>query len=250
MAVGLVMLFVGGCVDDELELSHTDSPLVGENKLGANKLGANKLGANKLGANNLDTQALMSTPDGREVMGFIVGCALGNGQTLTATDPDGVPYTYQGWLNLAPDWATRAPTVAERRWVTSCLLARTNVFGQPVNISLRHDSKISLLSSAPERALYTNPEGAFFGDLFASSPVMYGCGNRAWAPYSPDSFRACALSSNSVTTDCSFTYVGSCNSTKCTDRTAPFGGCKGGVTTYAEVITIFLTPTQQQGQPQ
>ncbi len=56
----------------------------------------------------------------------------------------------------------------------------------------------------------------------------------------------CALSSNGISTDCGFTYVGACT-TACTDATAPFASCLGGGTRYPEVITINLTPAQQQG---
>jgi hypothetical protein len=125
------------------------------------------------------------------------------------------------------------------------------VFGLPVNISMRHDTKLQLGSSVSERNTFNKPEGAFYGDLFGPSPKLYACGNRNWTSYQPSSFRACALSSTGLETDCSFTYTGKCTtSTVCTDRTAPFGACKGAGTSYSEVITIFLTSTQQQGQTQ
>ena len=146
---------------------------------------------------------------------------------------------------LAPAWATRVPTVSERRWVTACLLSRTNVNGVPVKISMRHDANLALLTSAAERATYTEAEGAFYGDLFAPIPVTFACSNRAWTPL-VGTFRACALSPNGITTDCTFTYTGACTKA-CGDKTAPFNGCKGLGTSYNEVATIFLTPTQQAG---
>ena len=52
-------------------------------------------------------------------------------------------------------------------------------------------------------------------------------------------------------TDCGFTYTGACSNTAtCSDKTAPFGGCKGSGVTYNEVITINLTPSQQAGNPE
>ena len=253
--VVVAALLVGGCLDDELELSETEDAIVGANRLTANRLTANRLTANKvaanrLTANSLEAQALMATAEGRDVMSFIVGCAMPSGQNLTLKDPNGVSYTYPGWLNLAPAWATRVPTVSERRWVTACLLARTNVNGVPVNISMRHDTNLALTTTSAERTKFTVAEGAFYGDLFAATPVLYACSNRSWTQL-VGQFRACALSANGVTTDCGFTYTGSCSNTAtCTDKTAPFGACKGGATSYAEVLTIFLTPTQQQGQTQ
>ena len=241
VALGLALLLGGGC------LAGTDEPSVAETENAL--IAGNKLAANKLAANSLETQNLMSTADGRELMSFIVGCALPTGQSVTALDQYGAAYTFDGWLNLAPAWATRAPTVSERRWVTACLLARTNVFGVPVSISMRHDTFIPLTSSAAERTAFPNAEGAFYGDLFAATPVIYACSNRSWTTYQAGTFRACALATGS-TTDCTFKYTGSCSATPCMDKIAPFGSCSGDNTMYAEVVTIYLTPTQQQGATQ
>ena len=247
-------VLLAGCVDDAAEdLGQTQDALtttnrLAANRLAANRLAANRLAANRLAANSLETQGLMSTDGGRELMTYIVGCAIPTGTSLTLQDPNGVQYTYAGWIGLAPAWATRAPTVTERRWVTACLLARTNVNGVPVNISMRSDTNLALLTSSAERALYTQAEGAFYGDLFATVPVTYACSNRGWTAL-VGTFRACALSPNGVTTDCGFSYTGACT-TACTDTTAPFGACKGAGTSYAEAITINLTPSQQAGSPQ
>ncbi len=248
-----IATLLAGCLDDGTELSESQDALtagnrLAANRLAANRLAANRLAANRLAANSLEAQGVMSTDGGRELMSYIVGCAMPTGQSLTLQDPNGVTYTYPGWIGLAPAWATRAPTVAERRWVTACLLARTNVNGVPVNISMRSDANPILVTSATERATYTQVEGAFFGDLFAANPVTYACSNRGWAPIA-GTFRACALSSNGSSTDCGFIYTGACT-TACTVKTAPFGTCKGAGTSYAEAITINLTPSQQAGSPQ
>jgi hypothetical protein len=244
---------LAGCLDDGTEeLGETEDAVTSNNRLAANgisqnRLAANRIGTNRLAANSLDVKALMGTAGGRELMSYIVGCAIPTGTSLTLQDPSGNQYSYPGWIGLAPAWATRAPTVAERRWVTACLLSRTNVNGVPVNISMRSDSNTSLLTSAAERTLYSQAEGAFYGDLFAPVPVTYACSNRGWSAL-VGTFRACALSPNGLTTDCGFVYTGACT-TACTDKVAPFGGCKAGGTTYAETITINLTPSQQAGSP-
>jgi hypothetical protein len=183
-------------------------------------------------------------------MSYIVGCAIPNGQSLTLADNTGTQYTLPGWIGLAPAWATRAPTVSEQRWVTACLLARTNVNGVPVNISMRNDSNVAFTTSAAERTQYSKVEGAFYGNLFAATPTWFACSARSWTQL-VGTFRACALSPNGITTDCGFSYTGNCASTTtCADRTAPFGGCKGQGVTYNEVITIYLTPSQQAGNPE
>lgn len=251
-----VAAMLGGCVaepDNEPGVSETTDSLttsnrLSSNRLSSNRLSSNRLSSNRLSSNSLEVQGLSATESGRDVLSYIVGCALPTGQSLTI-DVAGVTYTYPGWIGLAPGWATRVPTVTERRWVTACLLARTNVNGVPVNISMRSDTSLALLATAAERTLYTQAEGAFYGDLFATVPVTYACSNRGWTQLS-GTFRACALSPNGSTTDCDFTYTGSCASATCSDITAPFGGCKGGATAYAEVISIFLTPAQQTGATQ
>jgi hypothetical protein len=243
---------LAACLELDDDLSEDDNELIAANKLAGNKLAgnliaANKLGTNRIAASSLETRDLMATANGREVMSFIVGCALGSNQSVTLKDPNNISYTYPGLINLAPAWASRAPTVSERRWVSACVLARTNLYGLPVNISMRHDSLLALTTTSPERSAYTNAEGAFYGDLFAMPQTWYACANRTWTQYTPNSFRACALSANGSTTDCGFTYTGMCNSSTCSDRNAPFGSCRGGTTTYAEVVTIFLTPSEQLG---
>ena len=138
-----MLALAGGCLTEEDNLSNlsdtqdalTASNKLSANKLSANKLSANKLSANKLSANSLEVQGLMATDTGRDVMSYLVGCAMPTGQSLTLLDATtGIQYTYPGWMGLAPGWATRVPTVSERHWVTACLLARTNVYGIAVNI--------------------------------------------------------------------------------------------------------------------
>lgn len=256
LTVCLTAALAGGCLleteDGAEALSETDSAVVTSNRLAVNRLAVNRLAVNRLAVNrlavnSLEAQAVMSTPEGRDVMSYVVGCAIPNGQSVTLADSTGVQYTLPGLVGLAPAWATRAPTVSEQRWVTACLLARTNVNGVPVNISMRHDTNVALVTSAAERTQYSKVEGAFYGNLFAATPTWFACSNRTWTQL-VGTFRACALSANGITTDCGFTYTGTCSSTAtCSDKTAPFGSCKGQGVTYSEVITINLTPSQQTG---
>ncbi|MDQ3338813.1 MAG: hypothetical protein M4D80_26915 [Myxococcota bacterium] len=257
LQIALALVMTSACAIDESADDEGDVDVsyklgvnkLGVNKLGVNKLGVNKLGVNKLGVNSLATTDMMANADSREVFSYVVGCAIPAGQSITAQDAAGVSYVFPGAIGLAPSWATRTPTVSERRWVTACLLARTNLYGVSVQISLRHDTNLALLSTSAERTQYSETEGAFYGDLFATTQTWFACSNRSWTPYSTNSLRMCALSSNGTTTDCDFTYAGPCN-TACTDATSPYSSCLGGSTRYPEVITVNLTPTQQQGSTQ
>src|SRR5512133_1199414 len=109
--------FLAACVGTD-DTSNTGQSVVAMNKLSANKLSANKLSANKLSANKLSANKLsanklsanlasagdlLATPDGREVFGFIISCALPADLTLVA-DIQGVHYEFPGELGLAPRW--------------------------------------------------------------------------------------------------------------------------------------------------
>ena len=220
------------------------------NKLAANKLAANKLAANKLAANSLESHDLMATPDGREVMSYIVGCALPTGASASFTDPDGVAHEYSGWIGLAPGWATTVPTISERRWVSACVLARTNLYGLSVQISMRNTNN-PILAVTREDANFNIPEAAFYGDLFADPPVLYACANRRFAnsgDVARESMRACARSSDGITTDCGLTFTGYCGTVyddgraaACMASNGSFTPCLGGRVRYAETITTYLT---------
>ncbi len=244
----LLALLLASCVDD-LDEDASEGTVESE-VLAANKLAANKLAANKLAASSLESRDLMATADGREVMSYIVGCALPTGSSVTLTDPSGASYTYPGWIGLAPNWATSPPTVSDRRWVSSCVLARTNLYGISVQISMRNASNPRLATTSSEVTDFSVVEAAFYGDLFAPVPVMYACSNRQFAS-SPvaaiESLRACARSVNGVTTECGFTFTGFCGTTYTDGRPKPCGNnagsyspCKGGATSYSEAITTYL----------
>ncbi|HEX7699163.1 MAG TPA: hypothetical protein VF403_00490, partial [Kofleriaceae bacterium] len=64
-----------------------------------------------------------------------------------------------------------------QRWVSACLLARTNAYGAHVNISMRAPDdapqavKDALAVSPAEAAVYNLREGAYYGNVFATTPV-------------------------------------------------------------------------------
>jgi hypothetical protein len=71
-----------------------------------------------------------------------------------------------------------------QRWVSACVLARTNAYGAHVDISMRAPAdaplgrelqfariQAALVTTAAEVADYSGREGAFYGNLFATTPV-------------------------------------------------------------------------------
>lgn len=248
----LVALALAGCgVDD---LSDVEQGVTTTNRLATNRLATNRLATNRLATNSLANASLTGSPslietaDGREVFWYVVACALPTGSSVTVTDSTGTSYTFDGEIGLAPGWATTTPTVAERHWVTACLLARTNYYGVSVEVSMR-GSHPALATTTTETSTYKVPEGAFYGDLFdPAAQSWYACGTKKWTTtLAQDAQRTCTISQDGITTMCGFTYTFFCGAAydrshpaACGTTKAPFGKCKGGGTTWNEVITIFL----------
>ncbi|MGN6106386.1 MAG: hypothetical protein ACTHU0_14870, partial [Kofleriaceae bacterium] len=242
-----------GCLDlapDQISSTEThveSTNRLAANRLAANRLAANRLAANRLAANSLGASALLDTPDGREVLAYIVSCALPAGGGFVATALDGHDYVFEGSIGLAPGWATREPTVAERRWVTACVLSRTNLYGVSVQLSVRGGHE-ALATTNAERAAFTVVEGGFYGDLFdPTGPRLYACA----APpkvlglhVSTLDLRSCAHSLDGATTECGFTYTGACAAVQGQKASCaggePYRGCASPSGAWDEVITTYL----------
>ena len=240
-----LLVVLAGCADAiDDELGEIESEVTGTNKLAANKLAANSMKASSLADSDL-----VETVEGREVLSYIISCALPAGQSITL---DGT-YKFDGSLGLAPAWATRAPTRSERRWVSACVLARTNLYGVRVEISMR-GSHPALSGTLAERLDYLLVEGAFYGDLFdETGPKLYACSTEVRdldLALSTQELRACATSSNGHTTHCGFTYTGKCGvadvslAPACHGVVFPYQRCRTGRghgdEIYREVITVSL----------
>jgi hypothetical protein len=74
-------------------------------------------------------------------------------------------------------WGSGTCDESCQRWVSACVLARTNAYGVHVDISMRAPSnapqaiKNALAVGDPERADYSLREGAYYGNVFATTPV-------------------------------------------------------------------------------
>jgi len=214
--IALCFALMMGCAVDE-DLSETAQDITSTNKLATNKLATNSLAANTLAANKLAAAsvatgtaaaALINTVDGREVLSYILSCALSSSQSVTLKDSTNVSWTFPGSIGLGSAWLTRALTLDEQRWVTACVLARTNYFGVTVQLSLRGNNS-QLATTAAERTTYAGLDGGFYGNLFdTTGPKIYACDG-----WYDNSQRICAnqaTGSGSAYTQCGFTYTGSC----------------------------------------
>ncbi len=226
MLVGMrsVVLFLGvslvGCATDIPNVSESRSAIVIDNKLAANKLAANKLAANKLAANklqlnNLAAADLLATDEGREVLSFIVSCAIEEGQTLVGTYA-GVDYEFFGDIGLANKWLDQPVDQKGEGWVSACLFSRVNAASVPIPISLR-GAHPALVTDATEVAEWTLQEGAFYGNFFTDEgqPIDWNaCRGRDQAAGETGGLvaRDCAEPdpANPGLTLCGFNYAGDC----------------------------------------
>jgi len=260
LALSLVLSSgLSACVidDSDDELGETTGEVQSTNRISLNKLSANAVAITRLSGGALSTTvgSLGQTEDGREVLSYIVGCALPAGDALTFV-ANGAHYTDPGSIGLAPAWKSRALTVSERRWVSACVYARVNFYGVEVHVSLRGDHP-ALAAPLGEAAQYALTEGAFYGDLFdPAGPRAYACSavvKETKLSVSTLGLRACSLPAtpNSMVTRCGFTYVGPCAALDlgvtpaCNRLAAPYGDCRAGRARRApmahEVVTVSLS---------
>ncbi|WP_234022651.1 hypothetical protein [Sorangium cellulosum] len=129
-------------------------------------------------------------------MKYVVGCALKPNQSFSFswTDSGGVvrTETYAGHLGMA-DWWAYGPLADAfyQRWISACLAARTNWYGVSVNLSMR-GSQPSLDLASNEGSTYTKREGAFWGNLFSSTPHLRACYDSRFADHARSLKRDCA----------------------------------------------------------
>jgi hypothetical protein len=152
-----------------------------ENALWQNGIWKNALWQNALWQNNLQARALLSENEyTAEALKYIYACAMRPDQS-TSIDrgADKPPLVLTGQVGLWPEWGEDGGTCDEtcQRWVSACVLARTNAYGTPVEVSLRAPDnapqkiKDALKVTEDERRTFTLREGSFYGNIFATKPA-------------------------------------------------------------------------------
>ncbi|MEP7125324.1 MAG: hypothetical protein ABJE95_30615 [Byssovorax sp.] len=214
------------------------------NALTVNALTVNALTVNALTVNNLTANALKD-PNARELLKYVVSCALPSSDHLDLTI-DGVDYVFPGQLSLAPKWGLPGGSCNTtcQEWVSACVLARVDYLGKEVNIAVR-GAQIGLAPAAGELAAYTYREGAYYGNIFQGTPVRDAC----VAPGRTGLPRVCGPSLNGCVVDaiggCSDVCLGSSgynNFMNCADQPKLNGQFPAGTKFYPTAITVFLLP--------
>jgi hypothetical protein len=240
-----------GAADDN-NLTDTRSALTAFNALTANALTANALTANALTANALTANALTANaltanaltanglrdPLGRELLKYVVSCALPAGAVVSMTVDD-QRYEFPGSIGLATEWGGEHGTCDRscQRWVSACVLARVDFTGVERLISIRGDHR-ALRPAPHELRDYTQREATYYGNIFAEHEPRYLC----LSPGATSDQRVCGPSLS----DCPMNVVGACDDV-CDDR-GSFGTFSDCQTTrhgrrgddFAETVTVFL----------
>jgi hypothetical protein len=113
-----------------------------------------------------DTEGLITTPDGRNTITYLVRCALPSGHSIAKTYGS-TTYTFSGLIGLAPSWETGSCDLTCQDRVSSCMLALVNTTG--VHVPLWLTGPMSQIGWG-QSASYPDLEGAFFANIFAPNP--------------------------------------------------------------------------------
>ena len=199
--------------------------------------------------NGIDGELVHQTEEGREVLRYMVRCALQSERTLTL-DEAGVQYEYDGMLGLADDWLTRALEPLEKELLSACLYAHINHFGASIEMSLRFPWT-DVDAGPAEAAQYLVYEGAFMGRYFVPEGEdieIYSCQGDGYdlAIVNGDTRdqRVCTDASSG----CGVTVVGRCRDV-CESYVPGYGwgDCWAGGTKYGSVANVFLNAHDPDG---
>jgi len=215
-----------------------------QNALTQNALTQNALTQNALTQNAL-TQNALNDPNARELFSYIVSCALPEGETLSYLADDGVTYSFEGSLGLAPEWSKPHARCNEtcQQWVSGCVLSRLDYLGQHVEISIRGQNP-ALATTWEERHEYTQREATYYGNIFAQPQRFLAC----LSPGETGDPRVCGPSLEG----CAVTITGSCDEVCGAPRVdGSFPDCRGSSDharagraqlAYTGSVTVFLQP--------
>jgi len=208
---------LGACIDQQDTPSDDVSadPRLATNSMLPSVISPTAIYAAPLTGVALANSGLEASAGGRSYLSYIIDCALQTGQSVTSNYQLS-HYTYPGNIGIAPAWTTRALTLQEMRYISSCVLARANYFGQAVTISMRADAA-GFATTPDEAANYNVEEGAFYGNIFATlGHQLHACNGvdqvRDGDTYGDLPLRQCAQEdpNNLGYTLCGFVFDGNC----------------------------------------
>jgi hypothetical protein len=129
------------------------------------------------------------------IMKYLTRCSLPAGSSLQF-EYNGVQYSWDGLLGLAPVWAQDYPIPEiEQQLVTACLAAHANKYGAHVPISVlgRTSTGDTIPLADNELSDYPITEGCFFGNLFQGQGAFSANDRVQPLDETQSSSRACAM---------------------------------------------------------
>lgn len=185
--------------------------------------------------------ALLADEDNHALVRYLTECALPDGASITKV-VDGEEIEFAGRLGLAPEWEDEACDQDCQEWVSACLLARTNVSGQSVELWLRADHPAIGSGKSLSFPVY---EGSFFGNLFVEDGGRNVCRGVLVGPVV--AFLDGRTCSNELGGDCGFTKLDDCQlAHRCdyqgllfpmaNDCEAPGAAAQHTITTYVHAL--------------
>ena len=151
---------------------------------------------------------LLDTAGSREILRYVVRCALGEGTTVTSAGG----LQFQGSLGLAEGWTAQGLGTSGQRWVTACLLQELNGLGVHVNIMF--EGSHPRLDPRPGQDIsdYTVKDATMFGNVFVPGLL------KAFACIEPDIGLQCGVDLSLHTLErlcglsptCGVTFLGLC----------------------------------------
>ena len=214
-------------------------------------------------------------PDvGGEEAGADGGAACDVGYTCSSQGTCVVPLTGLVGLAINADgstwWGQPAPPGAApdggagnagncdescQRWVSACVLARTNAYGVHVEISMRAPNnapqaiKNALATTSNELATYTLREGAYYGNIFETTPTPVVCSGPSSScadagPPSANCYTQCAPSGPPTAAPDGGAYTGP--ATGPIASTPSFYACAGPESNVPEITKRFCSSQGDQ----
>lgn len=261
-------LAASGCIasPDDDDVNVPDAPALETDAVAVNAVAVNAVAVNALTSNAVAVNALIGNSltkssltgnqytrnaledaNSREILDYIVSCALPAGQSFNYETKNGTKYTVSGALGLAPEWGTPHGQCDEicQQWVSGCVLSRVNYLGEHVKISLRGLNP-ALQVTWPEYTTYTKREATYYGNIFSQPRRFLGC----LPPGVTKDPRVCGPSVD----DCVIDFQGSCNDVCLgTNLTGGYLNCRGPADNalgnafgwkmpYLGSVTVYLDP--------
>ena len=225
--------------DDAPDVASAQSGVSNSNRLSMNRLALNRLALNGVIPGGIEAGELLETEEGREILHYVVQCAIEDGEILTAS-VDGETYEFPGLLGLVPSWEHEPIGLADQRLISACLLAHVNALGQSVEISVRAHHVVT--TTPAERRNYPVYEGTFFGQVLDGETLLaYACqGSDAEAALAHSEARALRRCTD-ATSECAIEAMERCRDV-CRKRSQDEGWteCWADGVLYEDTISVYL----------